>query len=489
MKQLNLINTLFDSLKRNKSNNAFCISGINYSYDQLLHEISICQDTLKEISSNLIGIVDNDDIHTYAAIFAVWSQGKAILPLNPSYPSRYNDKIVKEAAITSFFDSLGLQEFDKAQKILITNNSTKEIRSPSVQISSDNLAYLLFTSGSTGEPKGVPITYGNLELFINSHELAGIELNAEDRCLQMFDLTFDLSFGSFILPLLKGACIYTIPKNEIKYTYILKLLKEERLTITLMVPSVLSFLNKITRTEDCESLRYSLFCGESLELDAALEWSEIALNAHIFNVYGPTEATIYCTVYKLEKDKYFSNENGILSIGTSMKGTRLILINENGNKPDSEESGEICLGGNQVIKNYWGNKHQNSFFEFEGEMFYKTGDIGKYKQDGLLYYLGRIDSQVKIQGYRVELQDIEYKIKRLLNGENAIVFSYQLPFGGLSLGVVIESALFESKDLVHLMNLELPNHMIPTRIEFCEDFQLNKNGKLDRKAILSQLEL
>ena len=148
------------------------------------------------------------------------------------------------------------------------------------------LAYILFTSGSTGRPKGVPITRGNVSAFVTAFRDLGFRLTADDRCLQMFDLTFDLSVQSYLLPLLNGACVYTISFDRIKYQAVFELLDDYHLTFTMMVPSVIHYLRPYLDELHIEELRYSLFAGEGLNLDDVDSWARSVPNARACSIFA-----------------------------------------------------------------------------------------------------------------------------------------------------------------------------------------------------------
>ena len=169
-------------------------------------------------------------------------------------------------------------------------------------INNNELAYILFTSGSTGKPKGVPISRGNLASFVSAFWNIGFKMNEEDRCLQCFDLTFDLSVMSYLIPLIVGASVYTIPYGVVKYVVIPEILEDFDVTVALMAPSTINYLKSYLYELELPKLRYSLFCGEALRDDVTYEWSKSVLNAEIYNVYGPTEDTIFCTYYKYDRN-------------------------------------------------------------------------------------------------------------------------------------------------------------------------------------------
>ncbi len=481
-----------DSFNYHSKNPAFFINGHFYTYSLLDKTVSairqaICLNTPE--SEKIIGLIANDDLETYAAIIALWFEGKAYVPLNPESPRERNKLIVIEAGIKTVIDSSKQPLFEEYKPIETKNLAISEIDLPLKYFAGDDLAYLLFTSGTTGIPKGVPITRDNLTGFISAFDALGFNIGPNDRCLQMFDLTFDLSIMSYLVPLLKGACVYTVPKDKIKYGYIAELLEEQQLTVALMVPSILHFLRPYFEEIEYPELRYNLFCGEALPLDLTIEWSRCVPNSKIINVYGPTEDTIFCTHYTFKKNKPNKSYNGILSIGKPMKGTEMIIVDENNNILSSNKSGELCLSGRQLTPGYWNNdsKNKEAFFEIEYKdrltKFYKTGDLSYADEEGDFYYSGRLDHQIKIQGFRVELSEIEFHCKTYLGKINVVASDYTNKTGNSEIGLAIESDSFETEGLLNYIKLKMPPYMIPSQIRFVNPFPLNVNGKTDRKVL------
>ncbi len=416
---MQLFKKLADSIAKYDKRNAFYINDVYHTYHDLAEKISGIRHLIRQgvgESEKNIGLVANDDLETYAAIVAIWFEGKSYVPISPQMPVGRNEEMMRQAGIRTVIDSSEDILFSDFSIIKSGEAFTSSINLVPETVASNELSYILFTSGSTGTSKGVPITIDNLSSFVNSFFLLGFDLDENDKWLQMFELTFDLSIMSYLIPLLKGACVYTIPRNQIKYNYVFKLLDEQGLTIALMVPTVLQYLRPYFDEISCHSLRYNLFCGEALPMDITDEWSHCVPNAKIFNVYGPSEATIFCTHYLFKSGLNNKAQNGILSIGKPMNGTKIIIVDEENNPLSCGKTGELCLSGGQVTPGYLNDDEKNSYSFFNTEYdgrFYKTGDLCIAGDDGDIMYIGRMDSQVKIHGYRVELSEVEFMLNHI----------------------------------------------------------------------------
>ena len=496
-----VLNPLVKCITNYGSKNAFYISGKYYTYNEFakyISKIRIAIQLTKTESSN-IGLVANDDIETYAAIIALWLEGKCYVPVNPETPAERNRNILKQAGSSLIIDSSELALLAELNIIKSDESTFKKLDLIPVVVSDEALAYIFFTSGTTGIPKGVPISRSNLSGFIMAFFALDLKIDSTDKCLQMFELTFDLSVISFLVPLLKGACVYTIPKNKTKFNYIAELLDQHHLTFALMVPSIIHYLRPYFNEINFKSMKYSLFCGEALPIDVTKGWGKCIPNATIMNVYGPTEGTIFCTHYTYTRGAGNKTSNGLLSIGQAMWGTFTIIVNENDEIVNSGEIGQLCLGGVQLTPGYWNNKDKNkeAFFykEYNGVAirFYKTGDRCSIDSDGDIMYLGRIDSQIKVQGFRVELSEIEFFAKEYLQKLNAVAIAFTNQISNTEIAMVIESDEFNTKEIINYLKTKMPGYMIPTQFRFIDLFPLNTNGKVDRnmlkKLILTENEL
>lgn len=486
-----VLSPLINVIKKSGEINAFCINECFYSYREFAVHISKIRDSLQLIpfKNKNIGLVANDDIETYAAIFAIWMEGLAYVPLHPNTPLERNMDIIAQAEIKLVINSISDKIFPEVQTIFSSELLFKDLNLAIKTVSENDLVYILFTSGSTGKPKGVPITRGNVAAFMKAFWETGFEINERDKCLQCFDLTFDVSVQSYLVPLTRGACTYTIPHDQIKYSYVFGLLDDHQLTFGAMAPSMIRYLRPYFSEINIPAFRYCILTAEASPLELIKEWSACIPNAEIYDFYGPTEATIYCTYYKLPANNEAKQLNGMLSIGKPMNGLNAIIKDDNNKILEPGAKGELCISGGQLTPGYWNNAEKNmeSFIElvYNGinQRFYKTGDLCYFDMDGDIMYSGRIDFQVKIQGYRVELGEIEHHAREFMRGQNAVAIAFENKTTNTEIALFIEGELTAANELTAYLKLKIPPYMIPTKIIVENIFPLNNNGKIDRNIL------
>ena len=487
-----VLKPLYNVLTTKENNKAFYIDESFYTYGVLAQEVAKIREMLQPIKDTNIGLVANDDLYTYASIIALWMEGKAYVPLHPAQPLDRCKDIISQVGMSAVLDSsvetrytdvLVLHTHEKAQQTFV-------LQTPK-QAQEDDLAYILFTSGSTGRPKGVQISRANVGAFIESFHSLGFVANEQDRCLQMFDLTFDMSVQSYLVPLLAGACLYTVSHERIKYQAVFELLDEHRLTMASLVPSVIHYLRPYMEEINQPEMRYCFFAGEALPTDDTKEWSKCLPNAQIWNLYGPTENTIYCTAYLFKPNKVNKETNGTLSIGKPMMHTEVIMVNDEGQVLPPNTKGEMCLAGECLTKGYWNDEQKNkdSFFILNGKRFYKSGDVCAFDSEGDIEYYGRKDAQIKIQGFRIELGEIEHVARSFYNDAFAVV---ALPVYDEDRNCFIHLVI-ETASEINLVELEnhfkslLPHYMLPAKVHTFAKFPLNISNKIDRKALLQTI--
>ena len=487
-----IILPFLNTLNKFGDRNAFCIKEQYYTYTDFSRCVSKIRVALRNVIFNnpKVGLVINDDIETYASIFALWLEGCCYVPLHPNWPSERCLDICEQVASDLVLDSSEVSRYDNV-KVLNTSMLLYEhdCLEPNIRVADEELAYILFTSGSTGTPKGVMLSRGNVAAFMDSFWKTGIKVDESDLCLQAFDLSFDVSVQGYLVPLTKGACCYTIPYGQIKYVYASGLIEDHKITFGAMAPSMLRYLKPYFNEIDATSLKTCILTAEACPLDLMEEWWKCAPNTELYDFYGPTECTIYCTYFHLVKGGNNKTLNGIISIGKPLANCNGLILDEKGNELPAGEKGELCISGAQVTKGYWKNDEKNKSCFFMKEVdgipmrFYHTGDLCYKDENGDIMYSGRLDYQTKIQGFRVEMGEIEYHAHEFLAGKNVICMAFNNKDGLTEIAMFVESYEIENARLVAYLKNKMPSYMIPSKILYVPAFPINENGKIDKNSL------
>ena len=358
----------------------------------------------------------------------------------------------------------------------------------------DAIAYLLFTSGSTGIPKGVMVARRNVTSYLD-YMVERYAITERDRLSQMFDMTFDLSVFDMFMAWERGACVCCpSQKTLIKPG---KFIREMDLTIWFSVPSTVAFMRQLgmLKPRQYESLRLSLFCGEPLPASTATAWLKAAPNCILENLYGPTELTISCTLYQWDKDRSSSeSELEIVPIGYPHPGMKVLVADRNLKEVEEGEEGELLMNGPQMSLGYWKDPEKTAaaFVTPPGkqEVYYRTGDrVRRPIGNRPLTHLGRTDFQVKVLGHRVELGEIEAVVRNISGLDGVIAVGWPVTPSGCSGTEVFLEGKTQNKDtLRESVASVLPEYMVPRRFHFMDRLPRNLNEKLDRNAMVGLLE-
>jgi amino acid adenylation domain-containing protein len=358
----------------------------------------------------------------------------------------------------------------------------------------DAIAYLLFTSGSTGIPKGVMVSNGNVGHYVD-WTVKRYGITEEDRVSQNFDLTFDLSAHDMFVAWNCGACVCCpTQKQAIKPgTFI----NESRLSIWFSVPSTAVFMRRLGQLKPgmYPNLRLSLFCGEALTVETVNQWAIAAPNSIIENIYGPTELTIACTAYRWHAVKSpAESEQGVVPIGEPFDGMDALIVDEQLSEVPDGRDGELLMTGPQLTLGYWQDeeKTQRSFVVPRGrsQTYYRTGDrVRRSMNGGPILYIGRMDNQIKILGHRVELAEIEAAVREISGVDGIVAIGWPVtPSGADGVEVFLQTDPIDTKSLKEKVRSRLPFYMVPRTIHQLSKFPLNANGKYDRRALIKILE-
>ena len=358
----------------------------------------------------------------------------------------------------------------------------------------DAIAYLLFTSGSTGVPKGVMVSHANVGHFLDVMlDRYGIDEN--DRLSQTFDMTFDLSVFDMFMAWERGACVCCLPQAALLQPA--RFIHESRLTVWFSVPSLALLMRRLgmLKPDRYPTLRWSLFCGEPLPVAVANAWAEAAPSSIVENLYGPTELTIACTLYRWERERGTREARfGIVPIGTPYPGMTALVADADLRPVEPSGEGELLLSGPQVTLGYWHDEEKTraAFVRPPGatELHYRTGDLVRAPVgDEPLLYVGRIDNQIKVNGYRVELGEVEQALREASGADEVVALGWPRTESGASgVAAFVQGAEIDAEALRGALAETLPYYMVPRTITAIEEFPLNANGKHDRNALVLFLE-
>ena len=497
MGALPVINQIAESIRRHPGNLAIETPHGSWDYSTLgsrARGLQLALDGQGLPANKRIGLLTGDHPLCYSSICAILASGCAFVPLSHRSPADRLLSVIEDASLEMVISHRSYQPLDEAvagaaRCSLVRSDEIEAVSGP-VELPDydrDGLAYLLYTSGSTGKPKGVPIYHRNLEAFLDVMlDPERYEFSAEDRYLQMFDLTFDASVPAYFIPFCTGASTFVIPEEGIVSLNVIRSLQEHEITVAFLVPSVLFYVQRYFAEIRLPKLRYSLFVGEALPESIASAWRDCVPEARLQNLYGPTEATVVCFLYELDEVLPASDvENGIVSIGRPFPGMRAFVVDERGGEVAAGERGELCIAGLQVTDRYWEDDDRSAaaFFRQDNVPAYRTGDICYLNDRDNFVYCGRRDHQVKIDGYRVELGEIEHHAREAANGANAAVVASPTADGSVTLTLFLENPAVEDSEVMAYLSRKLPAYMLPKRIAALADLPLNVNGKIDRGAL------
>ncbi|WP_165003037.1 MULTISPECIES: D-alanine--poly(phosphoribitol) ligase subunit DltA [unclassified Enterococcus] len=445
-------------------------------------------------------VFGNLEFEMIAAFLGVVKSGRAYLPIEEHTPKERIESILRVAQ-PSMIISIG-QWVEEDPIIPVV--SKEELHAifedrvasrPQSAVKEDENFYIIFTSGTTGEPKGVQISHENLKSFVR-WTLEEFKLGTGKRFLAQAPFSFDLSVFSIYPALLSGGSLVPLEKSVIQdFRQLFSVLPKLELDVWVSTPSFMEIclMEPTFDAAHVPELATFLFCGEELTKKTAQELLKRFPDAAIYNTYGPTEATVAISSIQITPQLLDQYER--LPIGYIKSDTKVHIAYEDKDSL-TDGTGEIIISGPSVSKGYLNNpeKTQAAFFEQAGKRSYRTGDAGRMSEDGLLFYEGRIDQQIKLHGYRIELGDIEhYLLKDDRIKQAVVVPRYQkTKVQQLVAFIVLENSEIQpdfklSKSIKEVLSQYVMDYMIPQKINYAEMLPQTVNGKIDRKKLLAEV--
>jgi amino acid adenylation domain-containing protein/FkbM family methyltransferase len=441
-----------------------------------------------------VGLCVERSLEMMVGLLAVLKAGGAYVPLDPAYPADRLAYMLADSDPAVVLSQRGLRdrigstgapvlELDEAAPAWGHGPVTNPERGT---LTPEHLAYVIYTSGSTGRPKGVGVPHRAVVNALSwMQDLSG--LSADDTVLHKTPYSFDASLRELLPPLLAGCrLVVARPEGHRDPEYLLGLMQREGVTTLHAVPSLLQALVDEGGLAACGALRTVMCGGEALPAELARRFSDQAPWARLYNVYGPTEAAVDVTAW-LCTDR--PDGAAVTPIGSPMPNVRIYLLDPAGAPVPVGVAGELHIGGGQVARGYLGRAALTAerfvpdpFAARPGSRLYRTGDRARWRADGAIEYLGRLDHQVKIRGFRIELGEIEAALRQAPGVADCTVVVREDETGDRRLVAYVVGDV-EAGVLREQLRRDLPEYMVPAAFVFLDALPLTPNGKLDRKAL------
>ena len=458
---------------------------------------------------DVVGIFNTKELVGYASMLACLKIGATYTNIDEENPLKRLEKILVTSKtkllisdhklsklISGLANNLEIQLTDFSNTTVFDSFDDKNLKVSKSLIGSVP-AYIMFTSGSTGTPKGVTISHANILSFLG-WSIDRYEITNKDIFAQVSPMYFDNSVFDFYTALFSGASLVPI-KKEITTSIpeLIDLVDSMNCTIWFSVPSFLVYLQtmKALNNKTFQSIRVFTFGGEGFpKAELKKLYNLYASKAKIINVYGPTEGTCICSSYQIS-EKDFENMNTLAPLGKINPNFEKIIVDEDMQEVEEGDKGELCLIGPNVALGYYNdinktnqNFIQNPKIETHKDIIYKSGDI-VYEKEGLLWFVGRVDNQIKHMGYRIELEEIESALNGLeyINQSAVIYERVKENYGKIIAYVATKVDVTESQIKYEINNI-LPKYMIPNIIEIREELPKNNNGKIDKKELMLNIK-
>ena len=514
---MNISSSIFAKNKSSLKDCALEVDKHQISYGDLFKKALFVASVLLQYGAKgneTVGIVGQRKASSYIGFLGILFSGCHFTPINPKYNNTKIESIINSSKIRFLVGDVNdlealdmnflsmmeltiipdsqLPKEDNFRWINASTNKDIDILDEPMRCNYSDLAYINYTSGSTGLPKGVKVSHANIESFIlNMSNLYPFKKNF--RASQTFDLSFDPSVSDILFTWYMKGTLCVLPEKEmlVPSDFIIR----EKISFWNSVPSIANFMMKTGNLKENSfpDLTHSMFCGEQFPVHIANSWRKAAPNSTIENLYGPTETTIYISRYEYTKeDEDRSFKNNIVPIGKSFDSHKIVLINENNLPVNGAKKGEIIFSGPQITKGYLNDqvKTNDVFVKFDWDdddsLWYKTGDLGFINEYGYLECTGRIDSQIKIAGRRIEIGEIEYTLSKFPQTEGAVVVplrdSQDIVIGCVAF--VIQDISKEDLAIIRKNSTSsLDKVFFPKKIIVIDNFPKAQSGKINRRAL------
>ncbi|HTK20207.1 MAG TPA: amino acid adenylation domain-containing protein [Mucilaginibacter sp.] len=473
-KDKTMVDLFEEQVKKTPDNVALIFNSNHLSYKELNSISNQLADYLRKTypiqPDDLVGIMLDRSEWMMITMLAILKAGAGYVPIALDYPQERISYLVNDSRCKVLIDDAELNKFKFSQSDYSKAN-------PSTGLSPNNLMYCIYTSGSTGLPKGVLVEHTTVVNLVYAQK-AEFKITSYERILQFSSISFDASVEQIWLAFLSGAALVIISQDMLGDIKALeKYITENKVSHIHTVPA---YLNELV-IEDKRYLKRMIAGGDLCPPHLAERWQAYCA---FYNEYGPTETTVTSIEYKASKNDGYNN---FVPVGKPIANTHIYILDDEKQLAPYGSLGEVYIGGDGVARGYL-NRPELTAERFianpfePGQRMYRTGDLGRWLPDGNIEYLGRIDEQVKIRGFRIELGEISSVLQKSSKVKDAVVIAASINGQEKEL-IAYTSGEAETEELVGLLKSNLPHYMVPAYFVKMDVFPLNKNGKIDRKAL------
>jgi D-alanine--poly(phosphoribitol) ligase subunit 1 len=521
--KLNLAYGFYESSLRSPDNIALSVGGVEHTYLQLRQLVQPMASWLRQNTqapAPRVGILAARSLATYAGILSTCWAGGTYVPISPKLPEdrliqlldciRADALIVDSESLSLLTNQvlnhcpglicapeLGTSKERARERngnvIVAAKDALRafEVQDKPVPMKPQDVAYIIFTSGTTGIPKGVMIPASAVFHFVSVMQKR-YALAPSDRVAGMTEITFDISVFDMFATWNCGASLLVVPATQLMAPA--GFVQRQKCTVIFAVPSVIAGMQrmKMLAPGSMLSLRYSFFAGEPLPVASASAWKQAASNSIVEDLFGPTEATVVCIGQRYCGPENATPGRGVVAIGIPFEGMEAAIVDSSQRFLPDGEQGELLLGGPQLSSGYFDAEDltRSSFPVLEGKRWYRTGDLAYRDSSGIFHHLGRIDNQVKVRGLRVELEEVEAYLREIFRTDSVAAVAWPTKHGSADGIVAFVSAQIGADDpeIRSLIKSRLPSYMVPSTIHHVDALPLNANGKVNRNQLIALLE-
>lgn len=492
--QKNVLEYLEESAKKFKNKLAFVDENESVTFSKLEEMAKKIGTKISNITKNInspIAVVVDRNVKSLIAFFGVLYSGNYYVPIDSKMPKKRIETVIntlepsliiyfeQDEELITDFENYNAIEFSKLLDADIDNELILKNRESVLDV---DPVYIIFTSGSTGVPKGIVIPHKNVIDFTD-WMAEKCEFSSEDIMANQAPFYFDLSVKDIYLTLKCGATTYILSKKHLMFPILLvNFLNDNKITTLIWATSAFNLVanSNVLQKVVPQYLKKVILGGEALLASKLNVWKSVLPNVQYINLYGPTEVTVDCAYYKI--DRTFEN-NEAIPIGKACENKQILLLDENLNLVPDDEVGEICVRGTGLAKGYYRDKEktekafiQNPFNKFYPDIIYRTGDLGRRKSDGLIYFESRKDGQIKHGGYRIELGEIERALSSFEKISSAVCF-FKTEEDKI---ICVYEGTATDEEIIKYIKTLIPKYMFPNRFVKVEKMPYNANGKIDR---------